>query len=139
MRKPLTVSVRRISIRRSTQFKSLPVYLSAPDISAWLKVSPTDAQALMDSAPRQYPFDGVPKISKYQLMADGPRADLIKLMQRYPNGPCIKRLARAAVEKILNDPTHPQYKAFQKEWARYAPPEESHANGRSCKAHRGAA
>jgi hypothetical protein len=120
MAKPLAVSVRRIAIRRATKFKQLPVYLSAPDISAWLKLSATDAQALLDSAERQYTFDGIPKISKYQLMADGPRADLIKLMQRYPNGPCIKRLARAAVEKILSDPTHPQYTAFQKEWARYA-------------------
>jgi hypothetical protein len=120
MAKPLPVSVRRISIRRSTKFKQLPVWVSNPDIVAWLKVSPTDAQALMDSAPRQFIVGGIPCISKYQLMADGPRADIIKLMQRYPNGPCIKRLARAAVEKILSDPTHPQYVAFQKEWARYA-------------------
>jgi hypothetical protein len=34
MAKPLSVSVRRISIRRATQFKQLPVYLSAADLSA---------------------------------------------------------------------------------------------------------
>ena len=61
MAKPLSVSVRRISIRRSTQFKQLPVYLSASDLSAWLKLSRTDAEALVYAAPHKM-FDGVPRI-----------------------------------------------------------------------------
>jgi hypothetical protein len=65
---------------------------------------------LVHAAPHKL-FDGIPRISKYQLQAD-PYADLIKVMQRHPSGPCMKRIARAAVEKILSDPTHPQYRAF---------------------------
>src|SRR5262249_26789564 len=117
MRQPLSVSVRRISVRPSTRFKQLPVYLSASDLSAWLKLSPIDAEALVNASPCKS-FDGTPRISKYQLQAL-PYSDLIPVMQRYPSGPSIKRIARAAVEKILRDPTHPQYEAFQKEFAKY--------------------
>ena len=117
MRQPLSVSVRRIAIRRSTPFKQLPVYLSASDLSAWLKLSPTDAEALVQAAPHKL-FDGIPRISKHQLQTDF-YADMITVMQRHPSGPCMRRLARAAVEKILSDKTHPQYRAFQKEFAKY--------------------
>ena len=111
-------SIHRQSIRSSTRFKRLPVWVSKADIVAWLKVSPTDAQALLDSASRQCLIDGELKISKWQLQAQ-PYADLIPLMQRHPSGPSMKRIVRAEVEKILNDPTHPQYRAFQKEFAKY--------------------
>jgi hypothetical protein len=41
--------------------------VSKADIVAYLKLSPTDAQALFDSADRRCLIDGVEKISKYQL------------------------------------------------------------------------
>ena len=85
MAQPLSVSVRGISIRRSTQFKQLPVYLSAADLSAWLKVSRTDAEALVHAAPHKL-FDGIPRISKYQLQTDF-YTDMITVMQRHPSGP----------------------------------------------------
>ena len=40
-------------------------------------------------------------------------------MQRHPSRPSVRRVFRAAIEKILRDPTHPQYHAFQKEFAKY--------------------
>lgn len=117
MARSLSVSVRHIAIRRSTKFKRLPVYLSASDLSAWLNLSRTDAEALINGSPYKI-FDGIPRISKYQLQTP-PYSDLIRTMQRHPSGPSIKRIVRAEVEKILSDPTHPQYEAFQKEWAKY--------------------
>jgi hypothetical protein len=117
MRQALSVSVRRIAISPSTRLKRLPVYLSGSDISAWLKLSPTDAEALVNASPSKV-FDGIPRISKYQLQTQ-PYA-LITVMQRNPSGPSIKRIARAAVKKILRDPTHPQHRAFKKVFAKYA-------------------
>ncbi|MEO7862876.1 MAG: hypothetical protein ABIU05_21050, partial [Nitrospirales bacterium] len=110
MPRPLSVSIRRISIRPSTRFKQLPVYLSAADLSAWLKLSPVDADALVNASPSKL-FDGIPKISKWQLQTE-PYADLIKVMQRHPSPPSIRRIFRAEIEKILSDKTHPQYRAF---------------------------
>jgi hypothetical protein len=52
------VSRHRHSITPSTPFKRLPVWVSRADIVAYLKLSPTDAQALIDR---------VEKISKYEL------------------------------------------------------------------------
>jgi hypothetical protein len=63
-------------------------------------------------------IDGVEKISKYQLQTP-PYPDLIRTMQRHPSPPSIRRVFRAAIEKILRDPTHPQYAAFKKEFAKY--------------------
>lgn len=117
MARSLSVSVRHITIRRSTKFKALPVYLSALDLSAWLNLSCTDAEALINGSPYKI-FDGIPRISKYQLQTP-PYPDLIRAMQRHPSGPSIKRIVRAEVEKILADPTHPQHQAFKKEFAKY--------------------
>ena len=36
-------------------------------------------------------------------------------MQRHPSRPSIRRVFRAAIEKILADPSHPQHNAFKKE------------------------
>ena len=46
-------SVHRQSIRPSTQFRRLSVWISKADIVAYLGFSPIDAQALIDSAPRR--------------------------------------------------------------------------------------
>ena len=116
---PSPVSIHRQSIRPSTRFKRLPVLVSKADIVAYLKLSETDAQALFDSAPRHYLIEGVEKISKYQLQT-APYPDLIKVMQRYPSKPSIRRVFRAEIEKILADPSHPQHRAFKKEFAKYA-------------------
>ncbi len=48
----------------------------------------------------------VEKISKYQLQTP-PYPDLIRVMQRHPSRPSIRRVFRAGIEKILRDPTHP--------------------------------
>lgn len=117
-KRPSLVSRHRQSIRPSTRFKRLPVWVSKADIVAYLKLSPTDAQALVDSANRRCLIDGVEKISKYQLQAP-PYPDLIQVMQRHPSRPSIRRVFRAAIEKILHDPTHPQYAAFKTEFAKY--------------------
>ena len=77
------------SIRPSTRFRRLPVWVSKADIVACLKLSPTDAQALFDSAPRRCLIDGVEKISKYQLQT-APYPDLIRTMQRHPSRPSIQ-------------------------------------------------
>jgi hypothetical protein len=119
MAKSTPVSIHRQTIRASTRFKRLPVLISNADIRAYYKLSRTDAQALMDSAHHHYLIEGVPKISKYHLQSDF-YADMISVMQRHPSGPGINRAARAAVEKILADPTHPQHALFQKEFAKYA-------------------
>lgn len=119
-KRPCPTSVHRQSIRPSTRFKRLPVWVSAADIVAYLRLSPTDAQALIDSADRRCLIDGIQKISKYQLQTP-PYPDLIKAMQRHPSPPSVRRVFRAAIEKILRDPTHPQHKAFQKEFAKYQP------------------
>lgn len=116
-KRPSLVSRHRQSIRPSTRFKRLPVWVSKADIVAYLKLSPTDAQALVDSATRRCLIDGDEKISKYQLQTQ-PYADLIEVMRRHPSPPSIRRVFRAAIEKILRDPTHPQYVAFQKEYAK---------------------
>jgi hypothetical protein len=64
--------------------KRLPVWVSKADIVAYLRLSPTDAQALVDSADRRCLIDGVEKISKYQLQSP-PYPDLIRVMQRHPS------------------------------------------------------
>lgn len=75
--------------RPSTRFKRLPVWVSKADIVAYFKLSPTDAQALIDSAPRRCLIDGIEKISKYQLQTP-PYPDLIQVMQRHPSRPSIQ-------------------------------------------------
>jgi hypothetical protein len=40
------------------------VWVSKADIVAYLKLSPIDAHALFDSAPRRCVIDGIEKISK---------------------------------------------------------------------------
>lgn len=116
-RSPL-VSRHRQSISPSTQFRKLPVWLSRSDVIAYFRLGRTDAQALFDSASRRCLIGGVEKISKYQLQTP-PFPDLIRVMQRHPSRPSIRRVFRAAIEKILADPTHPQYAAFQKEYVKY--------------------
>lgn len=117
-KRPSLISRHRQSIRPSTRYKRLPVWVSTADIVAYLKLSPTDAQAIFDSAPRQCLIDGVEKISKYQLQTP-PYPDLIRTMQRHPSRPSIRRVLRAAIEKIFADPSHPQHRAFHKEFAKY--------------------
>jgi hypothetical protein len=111
-KRPAIVSRHRQSITPATRFRRLPVWVSKADI-AYLKLSPTDAQALFDSADRRCLIDGVQKISKYQLQTP-PYPDLIRVMQRHPSRPSIRRVFRAAIEKILADPSHPQHRAFKK-------------------------
>lgn len=117
-KRPSLVSRHRQSIRPSTRFKRLPVWVSKADIVAYLKLSPTDAQALFDSASRRCVIDGIEKISKYQLQTP-PYPDLIRVMQRHPSPPSIRRVFRAAIEKILADPSHPQHRAFKEEFMKY--------------------
>ena len=85
------VSRHRQSIRPSTRFKRLPVWVSKADIVAYLGLSPTDAQALVESACRRCLIDGVEKISKYQLQTP-PYPDLIRVMQRQPSHSSIRRV-----------------------------------------------
>ena len=110
-KRPAIVSRHRHSITPSTPFKRLPVWLSKADVIAYFRLGRTDAQAIFDSASRRYLIDGVEKISKYQLQTP-PYPDLIRVMQRHPSRPSIRRVFRAAIEKILADPTHRQYAAF---------------------------
>lgn len=117
-KRPAIVSRHRQSITPTTRFKRLPVWLSKADIVAYLRLKPTDAQALFDAAERRCLIDGVQKISKYQLQT-APYPDLIQVMKRHPSRPSIRRLFRSAIEKILADPTHPQNRAFKKEFAKY--------------------
>ncbi len=117
-KRPPLRSFHHQSITPATRFKRLPVWISKADIVAYLRLSSTDAQALIDSASRRCLIGGVEKISKYQLQAP-PYPDLIRTMQRHPSRPSIRRVFRAAIEKILRDPTHPQYAAFKKEFERY--------------------
>jgi hypothetical protein len=114
------VSRHRQSITPATRFRRLPVWVSKADIVAYLRLSPTDAQALVDSADRRCLIDGIEKISKYQLQTP-PYPDLIRVMQRHPSRPSIRRVFRAAIEKILADPSHPQHRAFKKEFLKYQP------------------
>ncbi|MBX3330549.1 MAG: hypothetical protein KF722_09125 [Nitrospira sp.] len=104
---PRHLAVHYQSISPSTRFKRLPVWVSKADIVAYFKLSRTDAQALIDSASRRCLINGVEKISKYQLQAP-PYPSLIRDMQRHPSPPSIRRVFRAAIEKILHDPRHPQ-------------------------------
>lgn len=115
---PRHISHHRQSISPSTPFKQLPVWLSKADIVAYFKISRTDAGALFESAPRRCLIDSVEKISKYALQV-APLPDLIRTMQRHPSPPSIRRMFRAAIEKILRDPSHPQHRAFKKEFAKY--------------------
>jgi hypothetical protein len=117
-KRPFPASVHSQSIRPSTRFKRHPVWVSKADIVAYLNLSSTNAQALVDSASRRCLIDGVEKISKYQLQAP-PYPDLIRVMQRHPSRPSIRRVFRAAIEKILADPSHPQHHAFKKEFEKY--------------------
>lgn len=117
-KRPAIVSRHRQSITPATRFKRLPVWVSKADIVAYLKLSPTDAQAIFDSSSRRCLIDGIEKISKYQLQTS-PYPDLIRVMQRHPSRPSIRRVFRAAIEKILADPSHPQHEAFTKEFERY--------------------
>jgi hypothetical protein len=112
------VSRHHQSITPATRFKRLPVWVSKADIVAYLRLSPTDAQAIFDAADRRCLIDGVEKISKYQLQAP-PYPDLIRTMRQHPSRPSIRRLFRAAIEKILADPSHPQHRAFKEEFAKY--------------------
>ena len=89
-KRPAIVSRHRHSISPATRFRRLPVGVSKADIVAYLRLSPTDAQALIDSASRRCLIDGIEKISKYQLQSP-PYPDLIRVM----------------------------YAAFQKEFAKY--------------------
>ncbi len=66
------------------RFKRLPVWVSKADIVAYLKLSPTDAQALIDGSSRCCLIDGVEKISKYQLQTP-PYPDLIQVMRLHPS------------------------------------------------------
>ena len=50
---PRHIAIHRQSIRPSTRFKRLPVWVSKADIFSSIKLSATDAQAPFDSAPRQ--------------------------------------------------------------------------------------
>jgi hypothetical protein len=59
-------------------------------------------------------IDGIEKISKYQLQTP-PSPDLIRVMQRHPSRPSVRRLFRAAIEKILTDPSILKRQAFKKE------------------------
>ena len=60
-KRPAPTSIHHQSIRPSTRFKRLPVWVSRADIVAYLKLSATDAQALFDSADRRCLIDGVEK------------------------------------------------------------------------------
>jgi hypothetical protein len=115
---PRHLAVHHQSITPATRFRRLPVWVSKADIIAYLKLSPTDAQALVDSASRRCLIDGIPKISKYQLQTP-PYPDLIRVMQRHPSRSSIRRVFRAAIEKILADPSHPQHHAFKNEFEKY--------------------
>ena len=53
------------------------------------------------------------KISKCQLQTP-PYPDLIRVIQRHPLASPIRQVFRAAIEKILHDPTHLQYGDVQK-------------------------
>ncbi len=108
---PRHIAIHRQSISSATRFRRLPVWVSKADIVAYLKLSPTDAQALFDSAPRRCLIDGIEMISKYQLQTPL-YPDLIRVMQRHPSRPSIRRVFRAAIEKVLRDLTHPQHAAF---------------------------
>jgi len=59
-------------------------------------------------------IDGVEKISKYQIQTP-PYPDLIRVMQRHPSRPSIRRVFRAAIEKILTNPSILKRQAFKKE------------------------
>jgi hypothetical protein len=115
---PAIVSRHSQSITPKTQFRQLPVWLSKADVIVYFRLGRIDAQVIFDSADRRCLIDGVEKISKYQLQTPLYR-ELIPLMQRHPSRPSIRRLFRAEIEKILRDPTHPQHRAFQKEFAKY--------------------
>jgi hypothetical protein len=115
---PRHLAIHHQAITPATRFQRLAVWVSRADIVAYFKVSKVDAQALIDSASRRCLIDGAEKISKYQLQ-DPFYVDLIDTMRRHPSRPSIRRLFRAAIEKILADPSHPQHKAVQKEYARY--------------------
>ena len=101
-KRPAIVSRHRQSITPSTPFRRLPVWLSKADVIAYFRLGRTDAQALVDSASRRCLIDGVEKISKYQLQTP-PYPDLIRVMQRHPLRPSIRRVFRAAIRKILRD------------------------------------
>lgn len=64
---PRHLAIHRQSISPSTRFRRPPVWVSKADIVAYLKLNPTDAQALFDSASRRCLIDGIKKISKCQL------------------------------------------------------------------------
>src|SRR5690349_18396436 len=115
---PRHLAVHHQAITPATRFQRLPVWVSRADIVAYFKISKIDAQALIDSASRRCLINGVQKISKYQLQ-DPFYVDLIDTMRRHPSRPTIRRLFRAAIEKILADPSHPQHKAVQREYAKY--------------------
>ncbi len=117
-KRPALVSRHRHSITPSTPFKRLPVWLSKADVIAYFRLGGTDAQAIFDSADRRCLIHGIEKISKYQLQAP-PYPDLIRVMQRHPSRPSVRRVFRAAIEKILADPSHPQHHAFKNEFEKY--------------------
>jgi hypothetical protein len=80
-------------------------------------LSPTDAQALIDSASRRCLIDGVEKISKFQLQT--PTLPWSDSGDAAASVASVRRVFRAAIEEILADPSHPQHHAFKKEFLKY--------------------
>ncbi|MGC4098228.1 MAG: hypothetical protein QM706_14030 [Nitrospira sp.] len=115
---PRHLAVHHQAITPATRFRRLPVWVGRADIVAYFKISKVDAQALIDGASRRCLIDGVEKISKYQLQTQ-PFVDLLEVMQQHPSRRSPRRLFRAAIEKILADPSHPQHKKFREEYAKY--------------------
>jgi hypothetical protein len=99
-KRPAIVSRHRQSITPATRFRRLPVWVSKADIVAYLRLSPTDAQALVDSADRRCLIDGVEKISKYQLQTP-PYPNLIWVMQRHPSRPSIRGCSEQRSKRFL--------------------------------------
>ena len=82
------------------------------DIS--LSRSGAEALALMD----QHPFEVV--VSDMRMPGMNGAQFLSEVMQRHPSPPSIRRLFRAALDKILRDKSHPQHRTVKAEAAKYA-------------------
>jgi hypothetical protein len=108
-------SVTHTTVTRDSSFKDLPVWLTRLDVSAFLGISLTDADDLIQGLPHYYFGDNC-RISKHQLAPDAP----------------FRKAARAAIRQLLRDPTHPNHKLVEQEVRRFF-------GARSCKAHRGSA
>ncbi|MBL8035878.1 MAG: hypothetical protein JNN16_00100 [Nitrospira sp.] len=81
--------------------KRPPIWISKTDIVAYLKLSPTDAQTLFDSASCQYLIDGIEKISTCQLQTQL-YPNLIRTMQRHPSYSSIRLVSLTAIEVLLH-------------------------------------